>query len=110
VSGIGGAADTRNRPAEFAERGPLPKDELVRRLEVVVDDAKSILGRLSARQLLETRRIQGDDVTGAAAIFNSIPHFRGHTQEIIHMTRCLLGDAYKFAWKPATPEEGAANA
>jgi hypothetical protein len=37
----------------------------------------------------------------------NVPHFRGHTQEIIHMTRCLLGDAYKFAWTPSTPEQGA---
>ncbi len=46
-------------------------------------------------------------MTGLAAIFDSIPHFRGHTQEIIHMTRVLLGDAYQFAWKPLTPEQGA---
>ena len=43
------------------------------------------------------RRIQGWDVTGLTAIFDSVPHFRGHTQEIIHMTRELLGDKYQFA-------------
>lgn len=46
-------------------------------------------------------------MTGVAAIFDSIPHFRGHTQEIVHMTRLLLGDAYRLAWEPKTPEEGA---
>ena len=51
--------------------------------------------------------IQGFDVTGVAAIFDSVPHFRGHTQEIVHMTRLQLGDAYHFAWAPATPEQGA---
>jgi hypothetical protein len=56
---------------------------------------------------MEPRRIQGFDVTGAAAIFDSVPHFRGHTQEIVHMTRLQLGDAYKFAWTPTTPEQGA---
>jgi hypothetical protein len=108
VAGLGGAADVRNRPAEFAERGPIPKAELLRRLDQVVGEAKEVLGRLSARQLLEVRRIQGFDVTALAAIFDSIPHFRGHTQEIIHMTRLQLGDAYRFAWKPTTPDEGAA--
>ena len=43
VAGLGGAADVRNRPAEFAERGPIPKDELLRRLEAVVEEAKAIL-------------------------------------------------------------------
>ena len=63
---------------------------------------------MEAGQLLEPRRIQGADVTGLAAIFDSIPHFRGHTQEIVSMTRLQLGDAYKFAWTPTTPEQGAA--
>jgi hypothetical protein len=107
VAGVGGASDARNRPAEFAERGPIPKVELVRRLEAVVEEAKGILVRVDARQLAEVRRIQGFDVTGVAAIFDSIPHFRGHAQEIVHMTRLQLGEAYKFAWTPTTPEQGA---
>jgi hypothetical protein len=107
VAGIGGAPDVRNRPAEFAERVPVPKEELVRSLEGVVGEAKQILAGVEARQLTKLRRIQGFDVTGVAAIFDSVPHFRGHTQEIVHMTRLRLGDAYRFAWTPTTPEQGA---
>jgi hypothetical protein len=58
--------------------------------------------------MVESRRIQGFNASGLGAIFSCIPHFRGQTQEIIHMTRWQLGDAYRFAWKPATPEQGAA--
>ena len=47
-------------------------------------------------------------MTGLAAIFDSVPHFRGHTQEIVSMSRLQLGDAYQFAWQPTTPEQGAA--
>jgi hypothetical protein len=36
VSGVGGAADLRDRPAEFAERGPIAKEELLNWLEGVV--------------------------------------------------------------------------
>jgi hypothetical protein len=108
VAGLSGAADLRNRPAEFAEPGPIPKAELVRTLEAVTGEAREVLSRLTARQLLEGRRIQGFDVTGLGAIFDSVPHFRGHTQEIIHLTRFQLGAAYRFAWAPATPEQGAA--
>jgi hypothetical protein len=107
VAGVGGTPDVRNRPAEFAERGPVPKEELLRSLEAVVEEAKRVLAGVDARHLTEVRRIQGFDVTGAAAIFGSVPHFRGHTQEIVHMTRLQLGDAYKFAWMPSTPEQGA---
>jgi hypothetical protein len=107
VAGLGGAADSRDRPAEFAERGPIPKDELRRRLDAVTAEAVGVLGRLTARQLLDPRRIQGFDVTGLAAVFDSVAHFRGHTQEIVHLARSQLGDAYQFAWTPATPEQGA---
>jgi hypothetical protein len=107
VAGLGGAPDVRDRPAEFAEQGPIPKEELLRRLAAVVEEARRVLAGVDARQLAEARRIQGFDVTGAAAVFDSVPHFRGHTQEIVHMTRAQLGDAYKFAWAPATPEQGA---
>lgn len=107
VAGVGGAPDVRNRPAEFAERGPVPKDKLMAGLEAVVAEAKKVLAGVTARQLAERRRIQGFDVTGVEAIFDSIPHFRGHTQEIVHMTRSQLGDAYTFAWMPTTIEQGA---
>jgi hypothetical protein len=107
VAGLGGAADGRDRPAEFAERGPIPREELLRRLEAVVEEARAVLAGQTARRLLEARRIQGFDVTGLAAIFDSVPHFRGHTQEIVGLTRLQLGDAYRFAWAPATAEQGA---
>jgi hypothetical protein len=107
VAGLGGAADSRDRPGEFAERGPIPREELLGQLDAVVDEARAVLTRQTARQLLEARRIQGFDVTGLAAVFGSVPHFRGHTQEIIHLTRLQLGDAYRFAWTPTTPEQGA---
>ena len=107
IAGLGGAIDVRDRPAEFAERGPVARAELLRRLDAVVDEAKEVLVGLSARHLLEVRRIQGDEVTGLTALFDSVPHFRGHAQEIVYRTRLHLGDAYRFAWTPTTPGQGA---
>jgi hypothetical protein len=107
VSGIGGVADTRKRPAEFAERGPIPKSALLEKLTQVVAAAKKALARSSPAELERERTIQGTLVTGWGAVFHSLPHFNGHTQEIACYTRMQLGDAYKFYWQPKTPEQEA---
>jgi hypothetical protein len=107
VSGVGGVPDTRNRPAEFTERGPIPRDELIRRLEAVAFEADATLAALDESRLLEPRRIQGFDVTVLSAIWGSLEHLGGHAQEIVSITRLQLGDDYRFAWTPTTPEQGA---
>ncbi len=43
VSGLGAAADARNRPAEFAERERIPKAELLAQVEATVAEAKAVL-------------------------------------------------------------------
>ena len=107
TSGIGGAEDMRDRPKEFSEQVRIAKDELLRRLDQTVSEARRALANLSAADLLRRRRIQGFEVTGFQALVESVAHFRGHTQEIVHITRCQLGDNYDFAFVPTTPEQGA---
>jgi hypothetical protein len=107
LAGAGGAADARDRPREFAERGPIPRAEVLGRLERVVAEAIALLARLPESVLLEPRRVQGFEETVLSAIFSSVAHLDGHTQEIVCLTRLQLGDAYRFAWTPATPEQGA---
>ena len=107
VAGIGGAADVRERPREFSEREMIPKEELLGRLDAVVSAATAALAKMTAEDLLRVRRIQGFEVSGLKAIFDSVSHFKGHTQEIICLTRMQLGERYRFDWVPATAEEGA---
>jgi hypothetical protein len=102
ISGLGGAPDDRDRAAEFAARTALPKADLLKLLEDTVAAAQQVMTRLSAADWQKQRHVQYFDVTGLAAALHSVAHFRGHTQEIIHMTRTLRGDAYQFAWKPPT--------
>jgi hypothetical protein len=108
LSGLGGAEDRRDRPREFSESRKLCKAELVAQLDEVVAAASKVLGEVTPEELLRARRIQGFTVTGLGAIFGSVPHFKGHTQEIVCLTRMQLGDSYKFYWVPKTIEEGAA--
>ena len=107
ISGVGGAPDVRDRPKEFSERSSIAKTELIGRLDEVVGQADAVLAEMTDQQLLEPRRIQGFDETALSAIFDSLTHFQGHTQEIICLTRMQLGKAYQFAWVPATKDQGA---
>ena len=107
ISGVGGDPDVRDRPSEFAECGPFHRDDLLRRLDELVEQADTVLRSVEPARLMESRRIQGFDTTGLSAIFDSVAHFKGHTQEIVHLTRWQLGESYRFQWVPSTPEEGA---
>lgn len=106
VSGVGGMPGVRDRPGEFSERGAIPKDELLGRFRAVVAEVDGVLANLDDGRLLEPRRIQGFDETVLSATWHSLEHLGGHAQEIIHLTRLQLGDRYRFAWTPSTPEQG----
>lgn len=111
ISGVGGVPDTRDRPKEFSDRSQASKAELLHQLDEVLAETDQVLAGLTPEQAVAPRRIQGfDGETGISAIFHSIAHFYGHTQEIVHMTRTLLGEKYQFEWEPKTPEEGAPSA
>lgn len=110
VAPIQNIPSDRNRPAEFAERGPIPKDELVKRIRDAVENARRAIETIDTpAQLLAARRIQGNDTNILTAVFHSVSHFEGHAQEIIGMTRQILGERYKFLWVPKTPEQTSAK-
>ena len=105
VAGVGGAKDVRDRPGEFAERSGMPKAQVFEKLRHVIAECDAILAKLGPDALVSRKRIQGFDVTVTDAIFDVVPHFRGHTQEIIHMTREQLGERYQFKFVPKGPEQ-----
>lgn len=96
ISGVGGHPDTRRRPLEFAERGPIAREELIQKLEQTLEEAVGILDSVDARSLLQPRRIQRYDVTGVQAIFHVVEHFSYHTGQIIYITRLLKNVDLKF--------------
>ena len=87
ISGLGGKPDTRNRDKEFAERGPVPRRQLIVRLSGVVTEAAGVMARLDARQLEAGRLIQGFRVTGFQAVFHVAEHFAYHSGQIQYITK-----------------------
>lgn len=107
VAGLGGLADVRRRPEEFSQRGPIAKALLLERLREVVSQSKSVLAGVSAEAMLARRTVQGFELDGWQTLFDTVPHFKGHTQEIVCLTRLQRGADYRFHWQPTTPEQGA---
>jgi hypothetical protein len=97
ISSIGGEPDTRDRPAEFTARDIIPKSVLVEELAKVIERAKLSISNAQDEELCRVRRVRDSDWSGFQSIVRSVAHFRGHTQEIIHQTRTILGDKYQFA-------------
>jgi hypothetical protein len=81
--------DHRNRPAEFAEQGPLPGRELIEKLGATVNAGLDVLARLTEADLLASYEIQGYHVTGLAAVYQVIEHFGLHYGQIAYVTKML---------------------
>ena len=87
VAGILEKPDARDRAAEFAATDGLTGEELLKRLEVVVKEALGVIQNLDEGSLGHARQIQGFDVTVMQALFHTVPHFVGHTHQILLLTR-----------------------
>jgi Protein of unknown function (DUF1572) len=102
---IGGLPDDRDRPREFSERGPIPKVELLRRLEEEIAAADAALAGLTPSRLLELRiyrMLTGERRdTVQLIVLQTLLHLSGHAQEIIYITRFQRGDAYQFRTPPS---------
>lgn len=96
ISGVGGAADVRERDAEFAARDGEKPEELVARLKKIVGDAAGVIHSLPADQLLSKITVQGYNVTKMEAIYHVVEHFTGHTFQIIFATKLLTDQDLGF--------------
>lgn len=87
VATLGGAPDVRNRPLEFAERGPLPTSELLGRLEAVMADARKALRAFDPGRLLEKRAVQCFEETGVSILVHVAEHFSYHVGQITYVVK-----------------------
>src|SRR6202049_4706004 len=79
ISGLGGAADLRERDKEFTERGPVAREALLEELRQTVREACTVLAGVNANDLAKRRRIQQFDVTGYQAAAPVIEHVGSHS-------------------------------
>ncbi len=101
ISGLGGAADTRERDLEFSERGPVSRRELATRLRTAVNEACRVLKKLTPQSLARNYTIQGYHATGVEAVSHVCEHFALHAGQIIYITKMRQGKDLRLTKLPA---------
>jgi uncharacterized damage-inducible protein DinB len=96
VCGVGGAPDSRDRDAEFAQRDVIARDDLHSALKRTLADVDATLAQFDANQLLERRSIQGLDVSVLEAILHVVEHFSMHVGQIVYITKQLTAQDMHF--------------
>lgn len=90
VAGLGGEVFERDRPAEFAERGPIATAEIFSRLRTTVEKACDVMNNMTPKQLTQAVVIQGYEMTALAAVFHVVEHFSLHAGQIVYATKLLI--------------------
>ena len=96
ISGVGGVRDARNRPLEFAARGGVAKEILLKKLEETVLEAARALENFDPSRLPEKGVIQGNDVVLMDDILHVVEHFSYHAGQIILIAKTLR--QHDFGW------------
>jgi uncharacterized damage-inducible protein DinB len=92
ISGVGGVADVRDRPAEFAAQGDWTKDQLLAHMSGTVNEAVAVIETVKPERLTEIIVPQGYTVPVLEAIYQVVAHFHQHTGQIIFATKLLSGE------------------
>ena len=96
LSGIGGAEDHRKRSSEFAEQGPIAKNEILSRLDQTLEKAYEVIHQCDEPSLMTDRQVQVYDVSGVNILIHVTEHFSYHTGQIAYFTKWRSGKSLNF--------------
>jgi uncharacterized damage-inducible protein DinB len=89
VAGLGKQADDRQRQQEFDERGPIAKEELIRRLSAALSEVEEVLDRVTCQDLIQTYPVQTFDENGVSILVHITEHFSYHVGQITFYVKAM---------------------
>jgi uncharacterized damage-inducible protein DinB len=98
VGALGDRAVDRDRPAEFAARDPLSREELLRRLDEVMVEVDQVLEGFEPGRLMESTERTGARSTYAQILLHAWLHFAVHTGQIVYATKLRRAGAIDELW------------
>jgi len=106
ISGVGSQPGARDRDAEFAQRELIARDELLALLRSTLQEVDHVLHTIDPAVVLESRKIQGNDVDILEAIFHVTEHFSMHAGQIFLLTKLLTAtDLHFYDFEAGAPME-----
>lgn len=91
---VGGAPDRRDREAEFEDRRPYTRDQLIQQLDDTFAMADRVLAELNPAQLDRQVEVMGRQLTVADIIFIAATHTSEHVGQIIYIAKLKKGPAF----------------
>ena len=95
-SGLGGLPDARKRQAEFDERNPITRADLVRILTGTMTIAREIIEHIPESELLRKRPVQTFRESGLSILIHVTEHFSYHTGQIAYITKMITDRSLDF--------------
>jgi hypothetical protein len=92
--GVAGSGYMRNRKAEFNEKGPIPRDELVPRWESSLETASQAFDSLTPERLLETAELGRESQAIVRLLVAVTTHYNSHVGQIVYVTKMLKAGAF----------------
>jgi len=89
LSTLGGAADLRNRDAEFAAQGGFSKQGLQELFEGVIHNCVAVIQQCSYQDLTTIKNVQVYSLSGIGIIIHVTEHLSYHTGQIALLTKLI---------------------
>ena len=95
---IGGIHYERDRPAEFTERGPLPKEQLLSIFDETIAQAKQVLDNFDTSRFLQQSEEPNYYFTLFEQLLGISIHLAMHTGQIVYVTKMLKEGTLDELW------------
>jgi len=95
---VGGTDYRRDRPAEFAEKGPIPRERLRAVFDETVAEADAVLAALAPSRLLEVTDRAGEPSTVLNLLLRTSHHWAVHVGQMVYTAKALRGGVFDELW------------
>ena len=96
---VGGTDYRRDRPAEFAEKGPIPRERLRAILDETVAETERVLAALAPERLQETTDRAGDPFTVLSLLLRTSHHWATHVGQMVFAAKALREGVFDELWR-----------